>query len=58
MRSELQKRILANILLDPKPEHVLLPRRHGKSISKLVSIALGVIVVVGFVLLIIKKVQA
>lgn len=57
MQTDLQKRILANVLLDPNPEHVLLPRRRGLSIGSVVSLGIFTIAASGLVLLVLTKLQ-
>ncbi|HYX32924.1 MAG: hypothetical protein M3Q07_21050 [Pseudobdellovibrionaceae bacterium] len=57
MQTDLQKRILANVLIDSRPEHVLTPQRQRISMSTLVSMAFAVTAAMGLVLLLISKLQ-
>jgi hypothetical protein len=55
MQNDLQKRILANVLLSTRPEHVLRPATPRISMSSLVSLAFSFTAVIGLILLMLSK---
>lgn len=58
MQTDLKNRILANVLVDSRPEHVLMPRRRRITAGTILSLAVAATAVTGLVLLMLSKLQA